>query len=76
MANAEHKPGLVYTAIGSLLARYIRFVDRTSRQDNGMTERFDAHSHTTLHLPCGTAVMCAWSTAGFETRSCAASDAS
>jgi 3-deoxy-D-manno-octulosonic-acid transferase len=49
VANAEHKPGLVYTAIGSLLARYIRFVGSTSRQTDAMTERFDAHSH---HHPC------------------------
>lgn len=49
MANAEHKPKLVHTAIGSLLARYIRLVGRTSRQTSEMTERFDAHSY---HHPC------------------------
>jgi 3-deoxy-D-manno-octulosonic-acid transferase len=49
VANTEHKPGPFYTAIGSLLARYIRFVGRTSHQDEEMTEPFDAHSH---NHPC------------------------
>ncbi len=49
MANAENKPRLIYAAVGSLLARYIRFVGNSSRQTEEMTERFDAHSH---HHPC------------------------
>ena len=49
MANAEHKPKLIHAAIGSLLARYIRFVGRTARQEAGMTERFEEHAH---HHPC------------------------
>ena len=53
MANAETKPKLIYTAVGSLLARYIRFVGTSSRQTQEMTERFDAHSH---RHPCIVAV--------------------
>jgi 3-deoxy-D-manno-octulosonic-acid transferase len=49
VANAQHKPGPLHTVIGSLLARYIRFVGRTSRQDEEMTEPFDEHSH---NHPC------------------------
>ena len=49
MANVEHKPKIVHAAIGSLLARYIRFVGRSSRQTQEMTERFDRHSH---NHPC------------------------
>jgi 3-deoxy-D-manno-octulosonic-acid transferase len=49
VANAVHEPKLIDAAIGSLLARYIRFVARTSRQTAEMTERFDAHAH---HHPC------------------------
>ena len=49
MAKAEHKSNLVYDAAGSMLARYIRFVGRSSRQTDQMTERFDRHSH---HHPC------------------------
>ncbi len=53
MANAENKPRLIYSAVGSLLARYIRFVGSSSRQTEQMTERFDAHSH---RHPCIVAV--------------------
>lgn len=49
VANAEHKPKLFHAALGSLLARYIRYVGSTSRQTAEMTERFDAHAH---HHPC------------------------
>jgi 3-deoxy-D-manno-octulosonic-acid transferase len=49
VANTQHKPKLFHAAIGSLLARYVRFVGRTSRQTEAMTERFDRHSH---HHPC------------------------
>ena len=49
MANTEHKPKLIQSAVGSLLARYIRFVASTSLQTQAMTERFDAHAH---HHPC------------------------
>jgi 3-deoxy-D-manno-octulosonic-acid transferase len=49
VANAEHKPKLIHAAIGSLLARYVRFVGRTSRQTEAMTERFDEHAH---NHPC------------------------
>lgn len=49
MANEERKPKLLHNAIGSLLARYIRFVDRTSLQTVHTTERFDEHSH---NHPC------------------------
>ena len=49
MANTQHKPKLFHAAIGSLLARYVRFVGRTSRQTEAMTERFDRHSH---NHPC------------------------
>ncbi len=49
MANTQHKPKLFHAAVGSLLARYIRFVGRTSRQTEEMTERFDRHAH---NHPC------------------------
>jgi 3-deoxy-D-manno-octulosonic-acid transferase len=49
VANAEHKSNLFYAAAGSLLARYIRLVYRTSRQTEEMTERFERHAH---HHPC------------------------
>ena len=49
VANTQHKPKLFHAAIGSLLARYVRFVGRTSRQTESMTERFDRHSH---NHPC------------------------
>ena len=49
VANTQHKPKLFHAAIGSLLARYVRFVGRTSRQTEAMTERFDRHSH---NHPC------------------------
>ena len=35
VANTEHKPKLFHAAIGSLLARYIRFVGRTVAADGG-----------------------------------------
>jgi 3-deoxy-D-manno-octulosonic-acid transferase len=45
----ERKPKLFHAAVGSLLARYIRFVGRTSRQTESMTVPFDEHSH---NHPC------------------------
>ena len=44
MASTD-KPKLINAVIGSLLARYVRFVGSSSRQTKDMTERFDAHSH-------------------------------
>jgi 3-deoxy-D-manno-octulosonic-acid transferase len=49
MANSEHRPRLVHAAVGSLLAKYIRFVGSSSRQQNDVAVRFDEHSH---HHPC------------------------
>lgn len=49
MANSEPKPNIVNAALGSLLARYIRFVHDSSRQTREMTERFERHCH---HHPC------------------------
>ena len=49
MANTEPKPKLIHAAAGALLARYIRFVARSSRQTQEMTERFERHCH---HHPC------------------------
>jgi 3-deoxy-D-manno-octulosonic-acid transferase len=49
MANTEPKPGLIYAAVGALVARYIRFVGASCRQTEEMTERFDEHAR---HHPC------------------------
>lgn len=49
MANAQHKPRRIETLIGSMLARYIRFVHRTSWQTEAMTETLERHYH---HHPC------------------------
>jgi 3-deoxy-D-manno-octulosonic-acid transferase len=49
MANAEHEPNFMQAAIGTLLARYIKFVGDSSRQQKEVAERFDEHSH---HHPC------------------------
>jgi 3-deoxy-D-manno-octulosonic-acid transferase len=46
MANAEPRPNIFNAALGSLLARYIRFVHNSSRQTQEMTERFERHSHS------------------------------
>jgi 3-deoxy-D-manno-octulosonic-acid transferase len=57
MANAQHRlqhgpqhgPKLVESWIGSTLARYIKFVHRTSWQTEAMTETLEQHYH---HHPC------------------------
>ena len=50
MANAQDKPKLIDTLAGALLARYIRFVRRTSWQTPEMTESFEDHYHApSLH---------------------------
>jgi 3-deoxy-D-manno-octulosonic-acid transferase len=49
MTNAAHKPRLIHAAVGSLLARYIRFVHSSSRQQEEVSERFEAQCH---HHPC------------------------
>jgi len=49
MVNTEPKPRLIHTLAGGLLARYIRFVGSSSRQNEEMTEGFDEYSH---HHPC------------------------
>ena len=49
MASVEPKSRLIYTAIGGLVARYIRFVGTSSRQTEEMTERFEEHAH---NHPC------------------------
>jgi len=54
MANAQDKPRLVYQLAGGLLARYIRFVYRTSWQTREMTETMDDHFH---HHP---AILAMW----------------
>jgi 3-deoxy-D-manno-octulosonic-acid transferase len=46
MAKAEPRPNIFSAALGSLLARYIRFVHNSSRQTQEMTERFERHSHS------------------------------
>ena len=43
MANIPGKPKFYHVAAGSLLARYIRFVARTSWQTREMTESFEDH---------------------------------
>jgi 3-deoxy-D-manno-octulosonic-acid transferase len=49
MANALHKPRLVESVIGSMLARYIKFVHRTCWQTEAMTETLERHYQ---HHPC------------------------
>jgi 3-deoxy-D-manno-octulosonic-acid transferase len=49
MANIQNKPKFYHVAAGSLLARYIRFVARTSWQTPEMTESFEDHQG---HHPC------------------------
>ncbi len=49
MASVEPKPWLIHTAIGGLVARYIRFVGSSSHQTGEMTERFEEHAH---NHPC------------------------
>jgi 3-deoxy-D-manno-octulosonic-acid transferase len=49
MANAQYKPKRIETLIGSMLARYIKFVYRTSWQTDAMTETLEQHYH---HHPC------------------------
>src|SRR6186713_2190985 len=49
MADIHSKPRFYDVAAGSLLARYIRFVARTSWQTPEMTESFEDHQG---HHPC------------------------
>jgi 3-deoxy-D-manno-octulosonic-acid transferase len=49
MASDAPKSRLIYTVIGGLVARYIRFVGTSSRQTDEMTERFEEHAH---NHPC------------------------
>jgi len=49
MASDEPKSRLIHTAIGGLVARYIRYVGTSSHQTAEMTERFEAHAH---NHPC------------------------
>ena len=49
MANAPHKPRRIESWIGSTVARYIRFVHRTSWQTKAMTETLEQHYH---NHPC------------------------
>jgi 3-deoxy-D-manno-octulosonic-acid transferase len=49
MASVEPKPRLIVTAIGGLVARYIRLVGSSSHQTQEMTERFEQHAH---NHPC------------------------
>jgi len=49
MANTQHKARLVEPLIGSMLARYIKFVYRTSWQTKAMTETLEQHYH---NHPC------------------------
>jgi len=49
MANTQHKARLVESLIGSMLARYIKFVHRTSWQTKAMTETLEQHYH---NHPC------------------------
>jgi 3-deoxy-D-manno-octulosonic-acid transferase len=43
MANIQKKPKFYHVAAGSLLARYIRYVERTSWQTREMTEAVEDH---------------------------------
>jgi 3-deoxy-D-manno-octulosonic-acid transferase len=49
MANAQHRPKRIESWAGSLLARYIKFVHRTSWQTEAMTETLEQHYH---NHPC------------------------
>jgi len=49
MVNTQDNPRLVYRLAGAALARYIRYVRRTSWQTKEMTEEFERHYH---HHPC------------------------
>lgn len=49
MADAQDRPRRIEALAGAALARYIRFVQRTSWQTPEMTESFEAHYH---HHPC------------------------
>jgi 3-deoxy-D-manno-octulosonic-acid transferase len=49
MANAQDRPRRIEALAGAGLARYIRFVQRTSWQTPEMTESFEAHFH---NHPC------------------------
>jgi 3-deoxy-D-manno-octulosonic-acid transferase len=49
MAIAQHKPRQIESWMGSALARYIRFVHRTSWQTEAMTETLEQHYH---NHPC------------------------
>jgi 3-deoxy-D-manno-octulosonic-acid transferase len=49
MANTPQTPGLLNATAGNLLARYIRYVYRTSWQTDAMTETLVKHYH---HHPC------------------------
>ncbi len=49
MAETQRKPRRIEALAGAALARYIRFVERTSWQTPEMTERFEEHYH---NHPC------------------------
>ena len=49
MADTQNKRRPIEALAGAALARYIRFVERTSWQTPEMTESFEAHYH---HHPC------------------------
>src|SRR5262245_66605593 len=49
MAIAQHKPRQIESWMGSALARYIRFVHKTSWQTEAMTETLEQHYH---NHPC------------------------
>jgi 3-deoxy-D-manno-octulosonic-acid transferase len=49
MANTQHRPRRIESWIGSMLARYIKFVHRTSWQTKAMTETLEQHYH---NHPC------------------------
>ena len=49
MANAQDRPRRIEALAGAALARYIRYVQRTSWQTPEMTESFEAHFH---NHPC------------------------
>jgi 3-deoxy-D-manno-octulosonic-acid transferase len=49
MADTQHRPSRLEAWAGSLVARYIRYVHRTSWQTDAMTETLERHYH---HHPC------------------------
>ena len=49
MGNTQHRPRRIESWIGSMLARYIKFVHRTSWQTKAMTETLEQHYH---NHPC------------------------